>query len=317
MEQRFVGQSGLVVSSLGLGTRTWGLDTDLHEASDMLATYLDAGGTTIEVEDDPRFLEPLETVGALISGHRRSDLQIILRSGGRPEGTDVSRPPSRGALLSSLESALSRLGTDWVDLWIVEGPRGQVPLSELTGSAHLAWESGKARYAGLGSLNYWDAGAATQAATDGGWGFAAWGGRLSILEPLLAGSGGDGPRQAGLGIVAGAPLAGGLLTGKYQHSTPPDARATSPRFKPEFTRFDDVVTHSVVEATRRAAEGMDRSAAQVALAWAKDSVGVATTIVGPRSTRQLLHLLELGDWTLPSALRNVLTEVAVSRFLNG
>ena len=294
MEQRLLGEHGLILSSLGLGTRTWGLDTDPHEAAEMLTVYRDTGGSVLEVEDDPRFPEPAQTVGELT---RPGELQLILRSTGRL--------PARGSLLDSLDRTLTHLGADHVDLWIPMGPRREAPLAELVEAAEVAWRSGRARYVGLGGLSWWDGGAAT---TMGPF-FSAWAGRLSILEPALSQA--RAVRDAGLGLIAGAPLAGGMLTGKYRHSTPPDARATSPRFKAELAPYEEAGPRAVIEATCRAAEGLERSPAQVALAWARDEAGVTSAIIGPRGVRQLEHLLQIDGWRLPRALRDVLTEVAL------
>lgn len=313
MEQRYLGEHGLLLSSVALGTRTWGLDTDVHEASEMFSRYVDAGGNTFEVEDDPDYVEPADTLATLIAESQRDRIRLILRSGNRGFVNGSHAGTSRGALLRSLDSTLARLGTDHVDLWLLEGPLRHVRIEELVSAAHLAWSTGRARYVGLGSLNGWQGGSANAQSRSLGFNFSAWSSRVSVLDPLLASAPAADAIQAGMGLIAGAPLAGGLLTGKYQHSTPPDARATSPRFKPEFSRYDNSSTRAVVEALRKAAEGLDRSAAQVALAWARDKAGVTSAVIGPRNSRQLEHLLALGDWSLPGALTDVLTEVALQK----
>ncbi len=311
MEQRLLGDHGLMLSSLGLGTRTWGLDTDQHEAREILSLYADVGGTTVEVVDDPLFREPLGATGTLLTEFPSQHWKVLLRSGtaSRSEGLPPQLP-SRDVLLDSLDSSLQELRRDHVDLWLVHGPRAGVPLTEMLSAAETAWRSGKARYIGIGGLNWWDAGSAVTHASANGWTVSAWAQPLSILEPALLDAQAAPLRQSGLGIVAGMPLAGGMLTGKYRHSTPPDARATSPRFKEELSRYAEAGPRSIVEATCRAAEGLDRSAAQVALAWARDETAVTTAVVGPRNARQAEHLFEVDGWRLPRALRDVLAEVA-------
>ncbi len=310
MEQRLLGEHGLMLSSIGLGTRTWGLDTDPHEAFEMVEEYREVGGTTIEVVDDPQFREPLRTVGNILQQVQASDLRIVLRSGASPNAEGMPQLPSRGVLLDSLDYSLKELQVDHVDLWLLHGPRGQVPLEELLSAAKQALSLGKAHYVGLGGLSWWDAGSAVTAAKLSNWGIAAWSEPVSILEARLLSHESLPLRRSGLGIIAGSPLAGGVLTGKYRHSTPPDARATSPRFAAEFARYFEPSPRSIVEATCRAADGLERSAAQVALAWARDEPGVTSAIVGPRNVRQLQHLLEIDGWRLPRALRDVLAEVA-------
>lgn len=309
MELRLLGSHGLLLSSIGLGTRTWGLDTDSHEAAEMFARYREAGGNVLDVEADPRYPEPLQTAGELTAG--TTGVELILRSGAFPGLSGPDSLPSRATLLDSLDASLAALGADHVSLWLLSGPRGPVPLEELLSAADLAWRTGKARYVGIGNLPWWDVGAATYGRGQPAAPLSAWTGPVSLLEPGLLQNQAAPLRESGLGIIAGAPLAGGLLTGKYRHSTPPDARATSPRFQSEFTPYEDPITRSVIEAVWKAAEGLDRSAAEVALVWARDLPGVTSTIVGPRNTRQLQHLLQVANWKLPSALREVLSEVAL------
>ena len=305
MEQRLLGDHGLQLSALGLGTRTWGLDTDPHEAKEILSLYAQAGGTTIEVVDDPFFREPLATTGALLSEMGTKDWRLLLRSGALAPGV----LPSRSVLLDSLDFSLKELGREHVDLWLLHGPRGGVPLEEILSAGETAWHSGRARYVGIGNVGWWDAGSAVALAQAGGWTISAWAEPVSLLEARLLSPQAAPLLQSGLGIIAGMPLAGGMLTGKYRHSTPPDSRATSPRFKTELSAYSEPGPRSVVEATCRAAEGLDRSPAQVALTWARDEPGVTSAIVGPRNLRQAEHLLEIDGWHLPTALRDVLAEV--------
>ena len=335
MKQRRLGAAGLEVSTLGLSTRTWGLDTDARDAAEMLATFLSAGGTLVDLVDDPSYPEPGEVLGELLeAGLPRGDVQLLVRSGGLPGSLpDQAHPgadspaasrkgagghgssrlqPDRRNLLSSLETTLARLGTDYVDIWMIGGPLGDVPLSEVLSAVDWAYASGRARYVGLSDFSWWSGGRLTGSAASRHSEISAWGAEFSLLRPGLLNSAATALARDGLGIIAGAPLAGGVLTGKYRHTTPPDSRATSPRFKGEIAARNIPAQVGVVDAAVRAAEGLDRSAAQVALAWVLGSPGISSAVVGPRSVRQLEHLLETADWQLPAPLQNVLTDVALS-----
>src|SRR6185295_8379132 len=108
MQQRRVGASGLTVSRLGLGTMTWGRDTDEHEARDQLIAFAEAGGTFLDT--------------AAGYGGGASKAGISARRGGREYNT------SRGHLLGTLDASLRRLGTDHVDLWQVHIWSDDTPL---------------------------------------------------------------------------------------------------------------------------------------------------------------------------------------------
>lgn len=315
MEFRQLGKHGLSVSSLGLGTRTWGLDTDPHEAAEILQAFLQAGGDFVQIETDPGHPEPLDVLGQLLkSGAPRHQMKICLRSGFFPVDRRGPALPGRGPLLDALDNALRALGTDHVDVWIASGPLRTVALEETLSALQIALQSGRARYVGVGNLCWWNGGAAFATARSNGWDLSAWESQVSLLRPSILSNSAEELRGSGLGIIAAAPLAGGVLTGKYRHSTPPDSRATSPRFRKEIDGYLQTGTSvGVIEAVVKAAEGMERSAAQVALSWVRAVPGVATAVIGPRTLRQTSHLLETVDWRLPAALYEVLTEVATRR----
>lgn len=308
MRIRTLGRSGLLLSALGLGTRTWGLDTEYGECDEMLRAFITAGGSYLQIEDDPAYPEPLETLGALLAqGVPREKFSIGVVSG---RFTADSVGPSRTQLLDSLNRVLQTLGTDHIDLWTIRGPRRTVPLIETISAIQEAYQQGKVRYLGLSGFSWWDAGKIQASLASRGATLSAWGAPVSLLSAKAPAEESFSLSQEGIGIVAGAPLAHGVLTAKYRHSTPADARAASPRFRPEIAPYLNAGYTGIIDGLVRAADGLDKSPAQVALAWSLDAPGVATSVVGPRSLRQLEHLLEVADWKLPEAIRSVLTEIA-------
>jgi aryl-alcohol dehydrogenase-like predicted oxidoreductase len=113
----------------------------------------------------------------------------------------------------------------------------------------------------------------------------------------------------GVGVLAASALAGGALTGKYRHTTPADSRAASPHLRHMVEPYLSGFANSVIEATHRAASGLDRRTGDVALAWVRDYPGISSALIGPRTTRQLDTLLEYTE-PLPAPIREVLSEVA-------
>lgn len=326
MQTRRLGDHGLGVSELALGTLTWGTDTDEVEAAEILAAFLDAGGTTIDVPSDwgsRAFAGRTAAVGkALKSGSHAQQMVVVFHSGNVPEppqlGGLASEFPfgprtSKRNLLASLEQGLTNLGTDHVDLWVLHGPRQGVTVSEMIEAADGALRSGKATYVGIGGLDQWDMGAATHAS---GWGGA--GGFVAIAEPfslLKAGAATSVlPRAAeqGLGFLALQPLAQGVLTGKYRAATPPDSRGASPTFAPMMDGYFEGRAARVVEAVSRTANELKTTPSAVALAWVLAQPGVTNAVVGPRTAPQLEALLGAGKLRLQRELRDVLREVSLN-----
>ena len=99
------------------------------------------------------------------------------------------------------------------------------------------------------------------------------------------------------------------MTGKYRHTTPADSRAASPHLRHMVEPYLEGHARTVIEAASRAAVGLERSTADVALAWVRDYPGVSAALIGPRTRRQLDMLLDFSE-PLPAPIRQVLTEVA-------
>ena len=110
-------------------------------------------------------------------------------------------------------------------------------------------------------------------------------------------------------MIAASTLAGGALTGKYRHSTPADSRAASPHLRHLVEGHLSGAARGVIEAASRAGAGLERTTADVALAWVRDYPGVTSALIGPHTVRQLETLLAYTE-PLPAPIRQVLSEVA-------
>lgn len=306
MQIRQLGSHGLRVSSIGLGTLTWGRDTDEHDASGQLQAFLDAGGNLIDTAGAYGEGRSEETIGELLGSQvSRDELVISTKSGVRAGAIDTSR----ANLLNSLDASLRRLQTDYVDVWFVQAPDFHTPVEEVVSTLRYAVTSGRARYLGLSNFPAWQA---AQIATLLGADPAL--GSIQVEYSLLARDCEyeilPATKALGLGMFAWSPLGRGVLTGKYRHSIPADSRAASPHLR---GFVDPYLTHdarSVVEAAHAAAEGLGRTAAEVALAWVRDTPGVSSALVGARTPAQLAGLLTAADLELPAEIRNVLDEVS-------
>ena len=156
MEKRILGNSGLRVSLLGLGTMTWGRDTDEHEAADQLKTFLDAGGNLIDTAAMYGDGDSERVIGGFIGTlAKREDLVISTKAGISFTAGERSVNNSRTNLLSDLDKSLSRLGVEYVDLWQIHTWDPMVPLEETLSAIDQAVSSGRVRYVGVSNFSGW------------------------------------------------------------------------------------------------------------------------------------------------------------------
>ena len=305
-----VGRSGLRVSRLGLGTLTWGRDTDQHDAADQLREFVEAGGTLVDTADGYGEGAAEEVLGSLLGGVvEREELVICSRSGLTWWDGAMRPDPSRGAMLAGLDASLRRLRTDHVDLWLAPTWSSAVPLEETISVLEYAASTGRAHYVGVTNYAGWQlARAATLL------------GRHTVpvaaeVEYSLVQRGAErelipAAEHLGVGLLAWSPLGRGVLTAKYRTGTPADSRAASPHLSAFVGAYLDHRSRRVVDAVVTAADGLGCSPLEVALAWVRDRPAVAAALVGARNVAQLRASLLSEEVELPEEIRNALDEVS-------
>jgi aryl-alcohol dehydrogenase-like predicted oxidoreductase len=170
MEQRYLGRTGLKVSRLGLGTLTWGRDTDEHEAREQLGAFVEAGGTLVDTAAGYGDGAAEELLGSLVGDVvRREDVVIATKAGiSRARGVRETNA-SRGYLLSTLDASLRRLGVDHVDLFYVHVDDRSTPLEETLEALAGLVAAGKTRYLGWSNVRTWRLERIRQMCARGGW----------------------------------------------------------------------------------------------------------------------------------------------------
>jgi aryl-alcohol dehydrogenase-like predicted oxidoreductase len=309
MEQRYVGRTGLRVSRLGLGTMTWGRDTDEHEAAEQLRELLDAGGSLVDVGTAYGAGACEEVLGKLLGSVASRDDIVICAKAAVPiyrTGPDVSRR----ALLSALDASLTRLGVDHVDLWTVPGWSSRVPLEETLSALSVAVETGRARYAGIANVTGWQAALAATSAVRAGSPVAVQA-EYSLVQRRIETELVPAAAHLGLGVIAWSPLGRGVLTGKYRYGTPADSRAASPHLAAFVEPYLDRAARRIVDAVITAADGLGCAPLEVALAWVRDRPGVSSVLVGARTAAQLRGSLASEDVQLPVEILAALDEVSL------
>ncbi len=313
MELRTLGNSGLRISRLGLGTMTWGRDTDEHEAADQLKTFLDAGGNLIDTAAVYGDGDSERVIGGFIGTMvKREDLILATKAGISFANGERVVNNSRTSLLADLDKSLSRLGVDSVDLWQIHTWDENVPLEETLTAMDIALNSGRARYIGVSNFTGWQlARAATlQNPLFSKAQIVSIQSEYSLLNREIENEVMPACSEMNIGTLAWSPLGRGVLTGKYRGGTPSDSRGASPHFSGFVSPYFDDRSSRIVDAVAVAAEGLGYSPLEVALSWVRDGIGVSSAILGARTAAQLRGALTVEEITLPDQVRAALDEVS-------
>ncbi|MGA4838942.1 aldo/keto reductase [Streptomyces sp. G45] len=296
MEQRHLGSTGLRVSELCFGAMTFGGGADERTAHAMLDAFTEAGGTFIDTADVYGRGASEEVLGRWLKGRARDDLVIAtkvflpLREGPNARGL------SRKHVLAAVDASLTRLGTDYVDLYQTHVWDAHTPIEETLSTLDTLVTAGKVRYLGASNHSPGQLQKALDVADARGWEPYVC---LQPIYNLLA-------RQAewelvslcaaeGVGVIPYSPLHAGWLSGKYRRgdAPPKDARGSG--------LWDERATEEtwrVVDAVLAVAEETGRTPAQVSLRWLLQRPGVTAPIVGARSVEQLTDNLGAVGWSL-------------------
>jgi aryl-alcohol dehydrogenase-like predicted oxidoreductase len=319
MEYRQLGRSGLRVSTLTLGTMTFGGRggfsavgaTDVDGARRQVDMCLDAGVNLIDTADVYSGGLSEEITGEVIKGRRDSLLlstKVRMTMGPGPNDAGLSRHH----IIAGCEASLRRLGTDHIDIYHVHEWDGQTRLEETMSALDSLVQAGKVRYLAASNYAGWQLMKALCVADAHGYErFAAQQIYYSLeardaeyeLVPLSL--------DQGLGIFVWSPLAGGLVSGKYRRNASPTegTRQVSGTWQEPPVR-DQEKLYDTVEVLVDIAAAHGASPAQVALAWLLGRPAVTSLIIGARTDEQLRDNLGAADLTLSDDERQALDKVS-------
>jgi aryl-alcohol dehydrogenase-like predicted oxidoreductase len=315
MEYRRAGKSGLLISRLGLGTMTWGRDTDEHEAADQARAYLDAGGNFLDTAAIYGDGDSERVIGGLIGTlFQRQDVLISTKAGVSFHDGERVVGTSRRSLIADLDNSLARLGTDFVDLWQVHAWDPFNPLDDTLSALDYAYASGRARYVGVSNFGGWQSARAItrQESFPTKAPIATLQNEYSLINRSVEKEVLACATELEVGFLAWSPLGRGVLTGKYRTGTPSDSRGASPHFAGFVEPYLNERGMRIVEAVNVAAEGLGYSPLEVALAWVRDQPGVTSAIVGARTGAQLRGILTSEEISLPYIVRSALDDATAS-----
>jgi aryl-alcohol dehydrogenase-like predicted oxidoreductase len=295
MEYRTLGSTGTVVSTLCLGTMTFGAESDEKVAHEQLDRFVEQGGNFVDTADVYADGESETIIGRWLGTRTGARDRVVLATKGRfarGEGpNDVGL--SRVSLTRALEASLRRLGVDTVDLYQAHAWDPLAPIEETLRFFDDAVRAGKIQYVGVSNFIGWQLqkaalltrhlGLAPVVTLQPQYNLLQRGVELELSQVCV---------NERIGILPWSPLGGGWLTGKYRRDVPPTGATRlgedpARGMEAYGRRNPEERTWRVVDAVRSVAEGHGVSMAQVALAWLVDRPAVTSVILGARTLEQL------------------------------
>lgn len=300
MKTRYMGRTGLRVSELCLGTMTFGGAADERESYSIMDRYAAQGGNFLDTADVYGRGRSEEIVGAWLKGKRREDYVVATKvrgaMGDGPNDIGLSRKHIRDAVKDSL----TRLGTDYIDLYQVHAWDPATPLEETLGTLNDLVREGLVRYLGASNYRAWQLMKANGISRERGWEpFVCLQPQYSLLcrateyelLPLCA--------SEGIGVIPWSPLRGGWLSGKFRRDMEKPPENTRVGNSPElWSKWNTDTTWAILDTVRDIAEETGKTPAQVSLNWLLSRQEMTAPIIGARNVEQLEDNLGAGGWAL-------------------
>ena len=291
MKYRLLGNSGLRVSEAALGTMTfgeeWGWGSAKDEARKVYETYRETGGNFIDTANLYTKGSSERFVGEFIKDHRQSVVLASKYSNAMPGNDPNAAGNHRKSMMQAVEASLSRLQTDYIDLYWVHIWDQMTPVEEVMRGLDDLVRQGKILYTGISDAPAWWVAQANTLAELRGWSrFAGLQIEYSLIQRTVERELIPMAKALNLGVLAWSPLANGILTGKYHGNGNAKAGRMSRQEMQEFLP-DQERTKRIIAALKSVAEQTGRSMPQVALAWLRQRPVPVIPILGARKVSQL------------------------------
>jgi aryl-alcohol dehydrogenase-like predicted oxidoreductase len=307
MKYRLFGNTGLRVSELCLGTMTfgedWGWGSNLEESRRIFDAFVEAGGNFIDTADLYTDGTAERMVGEFIKDHRERFVVATKFTLNTDPANVNGGGNHRKRIHEAVNQSLQRLGTDYIDLYWMHAWDGVTPVEETMRALDDLVRAGKVLYVGVSDTPAWVVSRANMLAELRGWSaFAGLQVEYSLIERTVERELLPMAHGLGMAVTAWSPLAGGLLTGKYNGKS--SGEETKRLEVSPFVELSDRNLKIAAEVSRVASE-LEVSASQVALAWVRSRVANVLPILGARKVSQFLDNL--------GCLRVELPEAAIKR----
>lgn len=293
MEYRLLGRTGLKVSPLCLGTANFADPTPEEECIAIVNRAIDAGINLIDTGNNYAKGECERVVGKALSLNNNRQKMVLATKVHYPMGPGPNDSGnSRLHILKACEDSLRRLNTDYIDIYQIHRPSPDIAVEETLGALTDLVRQGKIRYAGCSTHPAWQVMEALMVSEK--YGYAKYileQSPYNLLDRRIENELIPLCKAYGLGIIAWAPMAMGVLIGRYSSAEdyPADSRAAL-----RGGIYAERVTEKGIEVGDRfvqLAKESGISPAQLSILWVKNQDGITAPLIGPRSVKQLEELL--------------------------
>ena len=307
MEYRNLGNSGLQVSAVGLGTNNFGMRIDEAQSAAVVHKALELGVNFFDTADVYGGRgKSEEFLGKALAGKRRDAIIATKFASPMGDGRGWSGA-SRGYIMHAVEASLRRLGTDYIDLYQVHFPDPNTPVEETLRALDDLVRAGKVRYIGCSNFSGWMvADAAWIARTQHLTPFVSAQNQYNLLDRRIERELVPACRKFGLGVLPYFPLASGFLTGKYRRGEPPPEGTRLALWGPRGQQLLSDQNFDTLERLQAFASERGRSMLDLAVGWLASQPFVSSVIAGATKPEQLEANVKAGEWRLtPDELAEV------------
>ncbi len=311
MHYRTLGNTGLKVSAVGLGTNRFGGKVDFPTVNEILSAALDAGINFLDTADMYQKGRSEESIGEALKGRR--DRFVVATKFYYPMGEGPNdRGGSRHHVVEAVEASLRRLQTDYIDLYQMHRWDSETPIEETMRALEDLIRAGKVRYIGASNFTAWQLVTANAAARANGWTpFATIQPHYHMLERGIEAELIPACVYHKIGILPYFPLAGGFLTGKYRADAPPPPGSRGEK-NSYVQGYMTPENYARLEKLRAFAEARGHTMVELAHAWLLAQPQISSVISGVTRVEHVLSNAAGADWQLSD------TEVAeVNAILEG
>jgi aryl-alcohol dehydrogenase-like predicted oxidoreductase len=296
MKMRRLGTSGLKVSEVGLGCNNFGMRIDQKATQGVVDAALDAGITFFDTADVYGGTKSEEFLGKAL-GKRRPDITLATKFGMRIGDDERRRGGSRRWIMRAVEDSLTRLGTDWIDLYQFHSPDADTPIDETLRALDDLVTQGKVRYIGNSNFSGWQIADADWTAA-GGTRFVSAQNQFSLLERKVEFEVLPACEHFGLGFLPFFPLASGLLSGKCKRGEKPPEGTRLAAWGARGAAAMSDKNFDKVEKLEAWAGERGHTILELAFAWLLGHEVVSSVIAGATSPEQVRANAATAAWTL-------------------
>ncbi len=330
MKKRRIGKSAIVVSEIGLGTMTFGSSCEENVATQILEEAFHSGidfydtAEVYPVPPDPSYVHRTEEIlGRWIQTKDRTSIIIASKVAGPGHGW--FSPPIRSGktaldkrnIITAIEGSLKRLKTDYIDLYQIHWPDPDMYYEDLLFTLSELVQSGKVRYVGCSNETPWGLMKSLWVSDKNRLvRFESIQNNYSMLNRRFEDALSEICKREFISLLAYSPLAGGVLSGKYNgNNIPENARFSryaklAERQKKQSSRYLNDQTLSATEEYTKIAKEIGLSCATLSIAWSKQNEFTASTLIGANSIEQFSELIKASNVTLSSDTLSKIDEVS-------